>query len=164
MKITSIEARAMAPDQALTAWEREVLTCIAEAAEAGRAAPTGDELQERCGCESISTTVHLVQRLERKGLIRVERFQRTRRITILSTGKATAPVINQTPHWRTRKRPGRIPSASLHALKSRDPNMAIAIIKAARREGMALDDFIAELVWAGWQAREEAFAARVAAG
>ncbi len=33
----------------------------------------------------------------------------------------------------------------------------------AWREGLGLDDFIAELVWAGWQSREEAFAARVAA-
>ena len=41
--------------------------------------------------------------------------------------------------------------------------MAFQIIKAARREGLGLDDFIAELVWAGWQSREEAFAARVAA-
>lgn len=164
MKMDHIEgAENATPTWELSAWEREVLACIAEAAEAGRVAPTGDELQERCGCESISTTVHLVQRLERKGLIRVERYQRTRRITILSTGKATAPVVNKTPHWRTKKRPGRLPSSSLHALKTRDPDMTMAIIKAARREGMALDDFIAELVWTGWQAREEAFAARVAA-
>ena len=150
-------------DITLSPWEREVLACVTEAAEAGRTAPTGDELQERCGCDSISTTVNLVQRLERKGLIRVERYQRTRRITVLATGKATAPVANKTPHWRTKKRPGRMPSASLHALKARDPDMTMAIIKAARREGMGLDDFVAELVWAGWQSREEAFAARVPA-
>jgi hypothetical protein len=73
-------------------------------------------------------------------------------------------VTNKTPHWRTKKRPGRLPSASLQALKSRRPDVAMAIIKAARREGTSVEDFIAELVWAGWQAREEAFAARVAAG
>ncbi len=82
---------------------------------------------------------------------------------MLATGKATAPVTNKTPHWRTKKRPGRMPSASLHMVKARDPDMAMQIIKAARREGMGLDDFIVELVWAGWQSREEAFAARVAA-
>ena len=150
-------------DISLSHWEREVLACVTEAAEVGRQAPTGDELQERCGCDSISTTVHLVQRLERKGLIQVERYQRTRRITIVATGKATAPVTNRTPHWRTLKRPGRMPSAALPGLKTRRPDVAMAIIKAAHREGMALDDFIAELVWAGWQSREEAFAARVAA-
>ena len=151
-------------DISLPTWERAALDCIIAAAEAGRVAPTGDELQECCGCDSISTTVNLVQRLERKGLIRVERYQRTRRITIVSTGKATAPVTNKTPHWRTKKRPGRLPSASLQALKSRRPDVAMQIIKAARREGTSVEDFIAELVWAGWQAREEAFAARVAAG
>ena len=150
-------------DMTLSPWERAVLACVTEAADAGRAAPTGDELQECCGCDSISTTVNLVQRLERKGLIQVERYQRTRRITVLATGKATAPVTNRTPHWRTKKRPGRMPSASLHMVKARDPDMAMQIIKAARREGMGLDDFIVELVWAGWQSREEAFAARVAA-
>ena len=51
-------------DMTLSPWAREVLACVTEAAEAGRAAPTGDELQERCGCDSISTTVNLVQRLE----------------------------------------------------------------------------------------------------
>ena len=163
MKMAPIANGVMTPEPDLSPWERAVLACIAAAAEAGRTAPTGDELQECCGCESISTTVHLVQRLERKGLIRVQRYQRTRRITILATGKATAPVTNKTPHWRTRKRPGRLPSAALPALKSRRPDIAMEIIKAARREGMALDDFIAELVWAGWQSREEAFAARVAA-
>ena len=81
--------------------ELKTLALLVDAAEAGRPAPTADDIQEHTGCNSISSTVGFVQKLEKRGLISVERFQRSRRITILATGKRTAAVANQTPHWRS---------------------------------------------------------------
>ena len=133
--------------------ERVALALIAEAAEAGRQAPTADDIQERTGCNSISTTVNLVRRLELRGLIEVERFQRTRRITVVSTGKRTAAVSNETPHWRKGPRPRSVPAVPISYVQQRKPELAREMIVAARREGLSVQDFLGELVWAGWKAR-----------
>jgi DNA-binding MarR family transcriptional regulator len=140
----------------LTEMERETLALIAEATEAGRQAPTADDIQERIGCNSISTTVNLVRRLELRGLILVERFQRTRRITLVSTGKRTAAVSNETPHWRSAPRKRSAPSVPLSYVQQRKPDLAREMIVAARREGLSMQDFLGELVWAGWRARAKA--------
>ncbi|MES2055273.1 MAG: hypothetical protein V4564_04965 [Pseudomonadota bacterium] len=140
----------------LTLWEQRIFATIVDAADAQRLAPTADELQAACGCNSVSTTVHIVQRLERRGLIHVERYQRSRRMFITATGKATAPVCNKTPHWRTIPRPKSAPTLSVQQLRQRQPDLAAEIIRAAHRDGMRIDDFIADLVWRGWQQREAA--------
>jgi DNA-binding MarR family transcriptional regulator len=146
----------MSRAEGLTAMEREALALIAEATEAGRQAPTADDIQERTGCNSISTTVNLVRRLELRGLIEVERFQRTRRITLVSTGKRTAAVSNQTPHWRNTPRKRSAPAVPLSYVQQRKPDLAREMIGAARREGLSMQDFLGELVWAGWRARAKA--------
>jgi len=148
----------MSRTKGLSDMERETLAMIAEAAEAGRQAPTADDIQERIGCNSISTTVNLVRRLELRGLIEVERFQRTRRITVLSTGKRTAAVSNQTPHWRSGPRKRSAPSVPLSYVQQRKPDLAREMIVAARREGLSMQDFLGELVWVGWQFRLRAMA------
>ena len=137
----------------LSSWERIALAAIMEAADSGSPAPTCDELVERCGCNAVSTTADLVKRLERRGLIRVERYQRSRRIHVLATGKATAEPMNKRPHWRTTPRPTSLPSVAPSYVQQRKPDLAREIIVAARHEGLSVQDFIAELVWAGWQAR-----------
>ena len=143
----------MSRTEGLPEMERATLALIAEAAEAGRPAPTADDIQEHTGCNSISTTVNLVRRLELRGLIEVERFQRTRRITLVSTGKRTAAVSNETPHWRKGTRPGSVPGVPISYVQRRKPELAREMIVAARREGLSVQDFIGELVWAGWKAR-----------
>ncbi len=140
----------------LSPWEDITLRFITAAAEAGARAPTADDLQEACGCSSVSTTVNLVASLERRGLIAVDRYQRARRITIVATGKATAPVTNMTPHWRTRPRPAAMPSIGTTYIQDRKPDLVREMMVAARQDGMSLQDFMAELVWAGWQARAAA--------
>ena len=144
---------------ALTEWERKTLSLIAEAAQTGRRAPTADDIQEHTGCNSISTTVNIVQSLEKRGLISVERFQRSRRITILETGKRTAEVINETPHWRSGARPRSTPSVPISWVQARKPDLARQMIVAARHEGMSVQDFLGALVWAGWQVRVKAMEA-----
>ncbi|MEO8375366.1 MAG: MarR family winged helix-turn-helix transcriptional regulator [Sphingomonas bacterium] len=143
----------MSGTEGLTEMERVALVLIAEAAEAGRQAPTADDIQERTGCNSISTTVNLVRRLELRGLIEVERFQRTRRITVVSTGKRTAAVSNETPHWRKGPRPRSVPAVPISYVQQRKAELAREMIVAARREGLSVQDFLGELVWAGWKAR-----------
>jgi DNA-binding MarR family transcriptional regulator len=141
---------------ALSEWERKTLALIAEAAQAGRRAPTADDIQEHTGCNSISTTVNIVQSLEKRGLISVERFQRSRRITILETGMRTAAVINETPHWRSGAKPRSAPSVPISWVQARKPDLARQMIVAARHEGMSVQDFLGALVWAGWKVRAKA--------
>ncbi|MEO6216047.1 MAG: hypothetical protein ABIO86_08455 [Sphingomonas sp.] len=148
----------MSRTEGLPEMERVALALIAEAAEAGRQAPTADDIQEHTGCNSISTTVNLVRRLELRGLIEVERFQRTRRITVVSTGKRTAGVSNETPHWRKGPRPRSAPAVPISYVQQRKPELAREMIIAARREGLSVQDFLGELVWAGWKARLRAMA------
>ncbi|GAA0295678.1 hypothetical protein GCM10009087_01780 [Sphingomonas oligophenolica] len=144
----------------LSEWERKTLALITEAAEAGRRAPTADDIQEHTGCNSISTTVTIVQKLEKRGLIAVERFQRSRRMTIVATGKRTAAVINEAPHWRSGTGPRSAPSVPISWVQARKPDLAREMIVAARREGMSVQDFLGALVWAGWQVRVTALRAQ----
>jgi SOS-response transcriptional repressor LexA len=136
------------PTEALT------LALIERAADQGQRAPTCDEIQELIGCESSSTPAMLVKYLERKGLIRVERYQRERQITIIATGRATAPVKTKAIHWRQRRRPASLPSVSITYVQTRKPELARQIMVAAHREGLSLSDMLLELIWAGWQDRE----------
>jgi hypothetical protein len=133
----------------LTADQRVVLKAIVAAARAGARAPTADDLLALLPHrESVSTTVNIIQALEARGMIKVERYQRSRRI-ILPSGKATAMPTNTTPHWRDR--PRNIPSPARAAIERR-PEPAEAIMAEARKAGRAPQDFLADLVWIGWQA------------
>lgn len=129
--------------------ERKVLDALTAAADAGAKCPTQDELAELIGVEAVSTTVGIVNRLERKGLIKVERYQRERRVMIVATGNMTAPAANPVTHWR--RRALKVPSPTLGHIRHRKPDVAAQIIVAARREGMEVQEFLACLVWAGFE-------------
>lgn len=128
--------------------EREILAALTRAAEQGTACPMNAELDARIGANSASTSATIVKRLEGWGLIRVERWQRERRVTIVATGKATAEVRTRAPHWRDR--PRNIPAPTPQRVKLRDPERFDAILAAARREERELAEFLADLVWLGW--------------
>jgi hypothetical protein len=74
------------------------------AAELGLPAPTCDELcellDEGDGGPVVATTVNITRRLEKRGLIKVRRYQRYREVQIVATGKWTADARCRTPHWR----------------------------------------------------------------
>ena len=76
-------------------------------------------------------------------------------MTVLATGKSTAPLANKTPHWRTQPRPAAMPSIAPSHVQMRAPDLAQEMMGAARGEGMSFQDFLAELVWAGWRARAD---------
>jgi hypothetical protein len=122
---------------------------LSAAAMAGEVCPTADELQEVTGVESVSTTVALMHVLEREGRIKVERYQRSRVVEIVSTGHATAAPANQTPHWR--EKPRDVPSPTAQAIVARNPAIAQLIFAAAKRKGISAQDYLVDLVLLGWE-------------
>lgn len=70
-------------------------------AQRGEECPTGDMLCEITGL-SLSVTAYHVAQLERHGLIRVWRHQRSRVVEIVATGERTAASRDTLPHWRKR--------------------------------------------------------------
>lgn len=74
----------------LTQWEMIAYDAIYNAAESGEPCPLNLDIEMMLGCNSTSTAPKVVRRLERKGLIVVERFQKYRRIQVVATGKWTA--------------------------------------------------------------------------
>lgn len=78
------------------------LAILSAAAEAGTPCPSNREIADRLGLVSIARPVELLHLLEAEGRIIVRRFHKSRIVTIVETGRQTAPPANTTPHWRTR--------------------------------------------------------------
>ncbi|MAO03586.1 MAG: hypothetical protein CL804_03525 [Citromicrobium sp.] len=74
----------------LTYAERMTYQAICAAADAGLPCPLNLDIEDLTGFSSASMGSSLVRRLEQKGLIRVERYQRFRRVQVCATGKWTA--------------------------------------------------------------------------
>lgn len=137
----------------LTEDERVVFSALAGAAECGKACPTNEELlgllPER---NSLSGIVKIMHRLETWGLITVDRYQRTRQVTIAGSQRSTGDPSNKAPHWRTR--PREMPSPSVVAMQQRQPSVATAIFAEAKRLGKSPQDFLCDLTWEGWQVHQ----------
>lgn len=123
------------------------------AAVAGQPCPTADDLVEVSGYSSVSSTVEAIQRLERRGVIEVRRFQRSRQIMIVETGQWTARPLNQAPHWRDR--PREVPSPSPVIVKARDVDVSVEIMKWAAGRGVSFSEALADLVYVGWKVEME---------
>ena len=80
----------------------KIYQAIKRAAENGLPCPTNDRLAELAGSVSPSFAVERIKTLAKRNLITVERFQSSRIITIVETGKSTAGERG-TPHWRDKK-------------------------------------------------------------
>lgn len=76
---------------------------LARAADNNELCPNNDTLVELFNLASGSSVVNLFHKLEKAGLITVERFMQGRVVTITATGKQTLRPANTTPHWRTRR-------------------------------------------------------------
>lgn len=82
---------------------RMVERCFAHlrsAADAGLPCPSNQELCNRLGLPNVDGVLKLIAQLERRGRIRVERFSRSRVVTIMGTGRQTRALEGDTPHWR----------------------------------------------------------------
>lgn len=127
---------------------------IRAAAERGELAPSNLDLSVAIGSESDQTPLNIINRLVSDGLIRVHRYQRARVIEIISTGQRTTAPKSTTPHWRASPRPHNIPSTLIPNIRTRDPVLLNRFLAAAALEKITIGDFLAELVWTGWQVYE----------
>jgi hypothetical protein len=112
---------------------------IDQAAQLGEICPTADELAEVAGVESVSTTVALMHMLEDEGRIEVARFQKSRQVTIVATGRRTAEPTNTTPHWReVDKRSADTPTLPIHTIAHTAPNLATYLHGMMREENLTM--------------------------
>lgn len=77
-----------------------VYRAFVRAANRALPAPSNEVLSIICGYESYPDNA--VKQLIRRGMIRRQMHQRSRRIYIVATGKWTAPCSDDRPHWRER--------------------------------------------------------------
>lgn len=75
---------------ALSPQEAACYEMLIEAAEAGLPCPVNIDIEIALGYDSCSMGALTILRLERRGLIRVKRYQRFREVQIVETGKWTA--------------------------------------------------------------------------
>lgn len=123
-------------------WEMMVYRALREAAENGARCPTSDDLCDLIGCEANSTTVRIIQQLERRGLIKVRRYQRARQVFVPEVGKWTRKPEGTAQPWRET-------AVTLSALQRERPDDAIEMMLAADRSGKPLAAFMRDLLWAG---------------
>jgi hypothetical protein len=124
----------------------EVVRCAEEQCEMSKA----DDLVEMLGASSVSTTVGILQRLERKGLIRIRRFQRSRQVYVVELDKWTREPSNTVPHWRDVPRPSNLPTISIHTYAQKRQDEAMLIQTETRKLGKMPAEFIADLIHIGW--------------
>jgi hypothetical protein len=111
------EQRAILADD-LTHSERAVLQAIEAAAEANRELESNEEIADRLSFSGTGTIRGIMLRLERKGYISTESYQRGRRVFAKRLGKWTRAPFCTVPHWRTvyRKSRGETPVLPFHKL------------------------------------------------
>lgn len=86
-------------------WEHMVMRELERCANAGELCPTVTHFAVLLDCSEGGTVVGIMKRLEARGLIRVQRYQKTRQVTILATGAQTAEPKSKAIHWRDRMSP-----------------------------------------------------------
>lgn len=139
---------------ALPPAEASLLAALTDAADRGLSCPTNEELSDMLGLSALSAPPQIMDRLRRRGLIEVQRYQKERRVKIVATGNQTAEVRTPAPHWRDRPRD--VPAPAVHAVRAQRPDTARDIMTTAQKLGRAPSDFLADLVWIGWAAWQEA--------
>lgn len=81
--------------------ETVALAMLVNAAERGDACPSNYEIAAAVGAATASRSTEIINRLEKRGLIQIERGQTSRVVTIVETGKRTGGKIGAV-HWRYR--------------------------------------------------------------
>jgi hypothetical protein len=133
----------------LTFIEQRVLDiCIADA-KAGRQLRPNDEIAAEIGATGAGTVPGILLRIEQKGYISREIYQRGRRVCIEATGHCTLPPACTVPHWRTIT--DRAPLPAIQQVRERDQSLASWIETTARSLGRDYLDFATELLRRGAQ-------------
>lgn len=134
--------------EALTATESICFEAIKQIISEGRKA-TIAELSAAVGSDNVygGTVPGIIARLEAKGYITRETYQRGMRVCI--GDQCSAMPDNTAPHWRDRTRA--VPIPAIQAVRQREPELAVLIEKAARAEGKFLNDFLADCTFNGFR-------------
>jgi hypothetical protein len=85
----------------LTAIEHKVLDFVERAALQERELDDNDEIADALDFTGTGTVRGIMLRLERKGYVKIESFQRGRRVYAVRIDKWTKPPMCLVPHWRT---------------------------------------------------------------
>lgn len=134
----------------LTAIESIALESLKQIASEGRRA-TQPELCAATGVAYQSGAITgILNRLERKGHITRQIFQRGMIVCIAETGQCTAPPSDTSPHWRLRDRSSDPPAPAIQQTRQRDVSLFTMIEQAARTEGKPITEFLVDLVYIGW--------------
>ena len=88
--------------------QQKVLDIITDAAREGRVCPTNKAIAKMDGLSSASSVADAIRRLQRKGIIKVKRFNRARVVRLPDLDLQTAIPSSlgragRAPHWRNRK-------------------------------------------------------------
>ena len=94
-----------------------------------------------------STASGVLNRLEAKGYIERNFYQRGVQVCIVETGECTAPPACQAAHWR--KREQGVQSPTIAAVRERHPSLARVIEIEAQAARQPLHTFLMDLVYNG---------------
>jgi hypothetical protein len=144
---TAFEVRRNA-NAPLTVIERIALECLKQIAAEGRQA-TQPELCAATGVGyQTGALPAILKRLEDKGHIKRQVFQRGMIVCIPALNVCTAPPKDTSPHWRLRTE--RVPTPAIQAVREHAKPVAAMIEAEARLRGVPLASFLADLVYIGW--------------
>ena len=127
-------------------WEHMIYWDHVRSADAGQLARSVSDIAAYLDCGEGGTRTTIERRMEDRGWIKVERFQKGRRITIVATGAQTKMPKCVSPHWREKAEH----QDPLRYLSTRHPDMYARMIKQARRERKGLGAFMAALMIEGF--------------
>lgn len=146
------------PLPAMTPIERQVFEICETAADAGKILPSNDDIAARIGSQSSggSTVAGVLKRLTDKGYITHDVYQRGRQVTIVATGRQTAPPACTTPHWRKilERAQGNTPTLPRHTIANTLPTLRAYLEKMMREENITFETAQLTLMARGMQQRE----------
>lgn len=133
----------------LTPTESIALECLKQIASEGRRV-TNAEICAAIGSDNHEggTGPAVISRLEQKGYITRNQFQRGCQVCIVDSGICTIPPQNTAPHWR--KRTERVPTPTIRQISETTRIIATQIEIESRAVGKHYSDFLADLVYIGW--------------
>ncbi len=137
--MTQDKPRRAAPTMiAGAAAEAVVLQALTRAANRHEPCPTNSRLAELLGARSSGAPNSTLQRLEKRGLIKVDRYSSSRQVTIVATGRRTRAPASAAKHWRDRPEH----AAKLATISNLGPKMAELIREAAEQQGVSIVDLV----------------------
>lgn len=134
----------------LTPIEKRIYDACLEAAVGNLPAPSVETLTVMIGASAPSTVPGIMGRLEAKGYITRNIYQRGRQVCIVDRGICTLAPANTAPHWRLRPRTESPPTPAIQQLRQREQSLTAMIEQEARSRGVPFATMLEDLVYIGW--------------